>query len=45
MIYELETDYATYLAALGAPERLVRRYAFRNSLLPQMTGLALQLGR
>lgn len=44
VIYELETDYANYLYALGAPNRLVRRYAFRNSLLPQLTGLALQLG-
>jgi peptide/nickel transport system permease protein len=44
IIYELEADYAHYLAALGAPRRLVRRYAFRNALLPQLTGLALQLG-
>jgi peptide/nickel transport system permease protein len=44
IIYELEADYASYLAALGAPRRLIRRYAFRNALLPQITGLALQLG-
>ena len=44
IIYELESDYANYLAALGAPQRLIRRYAFRNGLLPQITGLALQLG-
>ncbi|MBW3551311.1 MAG: ABC transporter permease subunit, partial [Proteobacteria bacterium] len=44
IIYELEADYANYLEALGAPRRLVRRYAFRNALLPQITGLALQLG-
>lgn len=44
VIYELEADYANYLEALGAPRRLVRRYAFRNALLPQLTGLALQLG-
>jgi peptide/nickel transport system permease protein len=44
VIYELETDYANYLYSLGAPDRLVRRYAFRNSLLPQITGLALQVG-
>jgi peptide/nickel transport system permease protein len=44
VIYELEADYANYLGALGAPQRLVRRYAFRNALLPQVTGLALQLG-
>ncbi|MET9067520.1 ABC transporter permease [Streptosporangium sandarakinum] len=44
IIYELESDYSTYLAALGAPQRLIRRYAFRNAVLPQITGLALQLG-
>jgi peptide/nickel transport system permease protein len=44
VIYELEADYSHYLESLGAPRRLVRRYAFRNALLPQLTGLALQLG-
>ncbi|MEU6710249.1 ABC transporter permease [Nonomuraea sp. NPDC046802] len=44
IIYELESDYSTYLSALGAPTRLIRRYAFRNAVLPQITGLALQLG-
>ncbi|AEJ62058.1 ABC-type transporter, integral membrane subunit [Spirochaeta thermophila DSM 6578] len=44
IIYELEADYSRYLEALGAPRRLIRRYAFRNAILPQVTGLALQLG-
>ena len=44
IIYELEADYSNYLAALGAPTRLIRRYAYRNALLPQITGLALALG-
>jgi peptide/nickel transport system permease protein len=44
IIYELEADYSHYLEALGAPRRLVRQYAFRNAVLPQLTGLALQLG-
>jgi peptide/nickel transport system permease protein len=44
IIYELEADYSHYLEALGAPRRLVRNYAFRNGLLPQLSGLALQLG-
>jgi peptide/nickel transport system permease protein len=44
IIYELEADYSNYLAALGAPTKLVRRYAYRNALLPQITGLALALG-
>lgn len=44
IIYELEADYSHYLEALGAPRRLVRKYAFRNAILPQITGLALDLG-
>lgn len=44
IIYELESDYAHYLEALGAPQRLVRRYAYGNAQLPQITGLALQIG-
>jgi peptide/nickel transport system permease protein len=44
VIYELEADYANYLQSLGAPSRLVRKYAYGNAVLPQMTGLALALG-
>ena len=44
IIYELEADYSHYLEALGAPRRLIRKYAFRNAILPQITGLALDLG-
>jgi peptide/nickel transport system permease protein len=44
IIYELEADYSNYMAALGAPQKLVRKYAYRNALLPQITGLALALG-
>jgi peptide/nickel transport system permease protein len=44
IIYELEADYSHYLEALGTPRSLIRRYAFRNAILPQLTGLALQLG-
>jgi len=44
IIYELEADYSHYLEALGAPKKLIRKYAFRNAILPQITGLALQLG-
>jgi peptide/nickel transport system permease protein len=44
IIYELESDYSSYLGALGAPNKLVRKYAYRNALLPQITGLALALG-
>lgn len=44
VIYELETDYARYLRALGATQHLVRKYAYRNAVLPQLSGLAISLG-
>jgi peptide/nickel transport system permease protein len=44
IIYELENDSARYLRALGASERVVRRYAYRSASLPQLSGLALALG-
>jgi peptide/nickel transport system permease protein len=44
IIYELEADYSHFLEALGAPRSLIRKYAFNNALLPQLSGLALQLG-
>jgi peptide/nickel transport system permease protein len=44
VIYELENDSSRYLRALGAKERVVRRYAYRNASLPQLSGLALALG-
>jgi peptide/nickel transport system permease protein len=44
VIYELENDSSRYLRTLGGTERLIRRYAYRNASLPQLSGLALQLG-
>ncbi|NMC11436.1 MAG: ABC transporter permease [Chloroflexi bacterium] len=44
IIYELESDYSHYLKTLGSPNRLIRKYAFNNAILPQITGLALKLG-
>jgi peptide/nickel transport system permease protein len=44
VIYELESEYANYLQSLGAPAKLVRKYAYGNAVLPQMSGLALALG-
>ena len=44
VIYELENDSSRYLRALGANERVVRRYAYRSASLPQLSGLALALG-
>ncbi len=44
IIYEKKANYSEYMKALGAKDKLVRRYAFRNGVLPQVTGLAIQLG-
>lgn len=44
IIYELEADYSHYLEVLGMPRSLIRKYTFNNAILPQITGLALQLG-
>jgi len=44
IIYELESEYSNYLQSLGAPTKLVRKYAYGNAVLPQMSGLALALG-
>jgi peptide/nickel transport system permease protein len=44
IIYELESDYSNYLNSLGASQKMIRKYAYKNALLPQVTGLALQLG-
>jgi len=44
IIYELEADYSHFLEALGAPRKLIRNYAYNNAILPQVTGVALQIG-
>jgi len=43
-IYELRADYVSYADSLGLPDSKILRYVFRNSILPQITGLALNLG-
>jgi len=41
---ELGSDYISFSDSLGVKDSTVFKYAFRNSLLPQVTGLALSLG-
>ncbi|MEM1525804.1 MAG: ABC transporter permease [Ignisphaera sp.] len=41
---ELGSDYIAYSESLGVRDGIIFKYAYRNSLLPQVTGLALQLG-
>jgi peptide/nickel transport system permease protein len=42
--YELKSDYILFSESLGIPYRVLFSYAFRNSVIPQVTGLALALG-
>ncbi len=44
IIYELEANYSRYLESCGASQKLIRKYSYRNAILPQVTGLAIQLG-
>lgn len=44
-IYELNADYVKYSRLLGIGDRKIVSYVFRNAMLPQITGLALALGR
>jgi len=44
VIYEVRSDYVEFADALGASDRKLLQYVFRNSMLPQVTGLALNLG-
>lgn len=42
MIYERNSDYILYCEKLGFKKKKMRKYAMRNCLLPQMTGLNLR---
>lgn len=44
MIYELESNYARYMEALGFSDRRISSYAFRYAINPQISGLGIQLG-
>jgi len=43
-IYELNADYVKYSRYMGIKDSKIVRYVFRNAMLPQVTGLALQIG-
>jgi len=44
VIYELGSDYAAFSEYVGMKDKRIFSYVYRNSLLPQITGLALSLG-
>lgn len=43
ILYERSSNYSKYMESLGASDKLIRSYGFRNGILPQVTGLALRL--
>jgi len=43
IIYEKVSNYSRYMKSLGASDKLIRSYGFRNGVLPQVTGLAISL--
>jgi len=43
IIYELGSDYMKYSEMIGLSDKKLVRYAFRNAVLPQITGLAISL--
>jgi len=44
VIYELRSDYVEYSELLGLDDKKILSYVFKNSVLPQVTGLALSFG-
>jgi peptide/nickel transport system permease protein len=45
IIYEMGADYSRYMAASGSSNALIRRYAYRNGILPQISGLAIAIAQ
>ncbi|OGO09540.1 MAG: hypothetical protein A3K46_03260 [Chloroflexi bacterium RBG_13_60_9] len=43
-IYELDADYVRFSRSMGISDNRIIAYIFRNAMLPQVTGLALQIG-
>jgi peptide/nickel transport system permease protein len=43
-VSELGADYIAYSESLGVKDKTLFRYVYRNSLLPQVTGLAISFG-
>jgi len=44
VIYQLNSNYVKYSKAMGIPDRVIARYAYRNAILPQFTAFAINLG-
>lgn len=44
MIYELESNYSSFMEMIGLSKSRISSYAFRYAMNPQITGLGIQLG-
>ncbi len=44
VIYQLNSNYAKYAKAMGLPDKVIARYAYRNALIPQFTAFAINFG-
>ncbi len=44
MLSEVRSNYMAYGEALGLMRSALRRYAYKNAILPQITGLAITMG-
>lgn len=45
ILYEMGSDYSRYMESMGASQNLIRKYAYKNCILPQITGLAIRMGQ
>lgn len=43
--FELRSDYTVFADYIGLPDKVVRKYAFRNAMMPQIVNLSIRLGR
>jgi peptide/nickel transport system permease protein len=45
ILYEMGSNYSRYMESLGSSNQMIRRYAYRNGILPQVSGLAIAIGQ
>jgi peptide/nickel transport system permease protein len=45
ILYEMGSNYSRYMESLGSSNEMIRRYAYRNGILPQISGLAIAIAQ
>jgi peptide/nickel transport system permease protein len=45
ILYEMGSNYSKYMEAHGASKAMIRRYAYKNGILPQLSGLAIAIAQ